>query len=168
MLKNILKEIFHLNSYHYFQIVTFGNKCRCLNKNKIAQFATMIQCCKIWNVASADEKYTQIENAAVEIWIRSEVFLIRPKITKKKILVLNQTADFHFHANQEIKSYIWPQCIFSHILRHKFIVRSSNKSSHILSQKSIFFSIWLIYVKYFLTVTNRTICADTTSSELLT
>lgn len=82
-----------------------------------------------------------------------------------KFLVLNETPDFHFHRNKIIHL---TSIYFSHILAHKLIVRSSNKSSHILRQKGILLSTWLTYVKCFLTVTNRTICTDTTSCELLT
>lgn len=52
-----------------------------------------------------------------------------------KFIALDETPNFHFHGNEEAKSYIWPQYIFSHILAHKLIVRSFNKSSHIFYAK---------------------------------
>lgn len=142
--------------YHCFRAIIFRNS-RCLNKN----------ICPVDNTDTSrrmNEKYIPTWKRRLS-WFdfNLKFFSFDPKF-----IALNETPDFHFHGNEEAKSYIWPQYIFSHILAHKLIVRSFNKSSNILRQKSIILSTWLTYVKYFLTVTNQTICADTTSCELLT
>lgn len=143
--------------YHCFRTLIFRNSSRCVKEN----------ICLIGNTDTSgrmDEKYIPTWKVQ-QFWFEFDLkfFSFDPKF-----LAWNETPDFHFHGKEEAKSYIWPEYIFSHILAHKLIVRSSNKSSHILRQKSIILSTWLTYVKYFLTVTNQTICADTTSCELLT